>query len=327
MRSHGNWAGTARPICDPGTGKYWRNADTGVQLNCFLAGATFGSQLTATRFMPPLPRDTTSCLRLRDGLLGLLVMCTLTGCDRFKERILGFGRSPNVADASKGFDSQTIRRDSIFRHRQAAQDSLDAMSMVRRATDSLTRGARTAATVATASTAPIARGAMPTQPVSRAQTLGDSMANARADQLAGQNSTAVAGDSLRGMVKMDGSGPGSRPILLMNRGKTVVTLSGMGTDGLRQVLGSEVVVRGMRVSPGDIVVSSFSVRAVNGIPTIDGRLMKSSGGWTIELSDKSGVRKLASVPEALQAFEGARVWVAEEAKNAVPQLYGVIARR
>ena len=168
---------------------------------------------------------------------------------------------------------------------------------------------------------------MPTQPVSRAQTLGDSMANARADQLAGQNSTAVAGDSLRGMVKMDGSGPGSRPILLMNRGKTVVTLSGMGTDGLRQVLGSEVVVRGMRVSPGDIVVSSFSVRAVNGIPTIDGRLMKSSGGWTIELSDKSGVRKLASVPEALQAFEGARVWVAEEAKNAVPQLYGVIARR
>ena len=271
--------------------------------------------------MPHLSPPDTSRQLLRHSLLGLLVLSAMLGCDRFKERILGLGRSTTMSQGPKEFDSLSIRRDSITRHRQAAQDSLDAMSLVRRATDSLTHGGRKAPAV------PAVPMVLPTQQLSRAQILGDSIANARADKLAGQNSNATASDTIRGVLKMDGSGPGSRPVLMTNRGKSVITLSGMGTDGLSQVLGSDVVVRGMRISPGDIVVSSFSVRAVNGIPTIDGRLMKSSDGWRIELSDKSGVRKLAAVPEALQAFEGARVWVAEEAKNAVPQLYGVIARR
>ncbi|MEO7362740.1 MAG: hypothetical protein ABI120_20580, partial [Gemmatimonadaceae bacterium] len=214
-------------------------------------------------------------------------MSTMLGCDRFKERVLGLGRTATISQGPNEFDSLSVRRDSILRYRQAAQDSLDAMSLVRRATDSLTHGGRKAPTVS-------APQVFPTQQLSRAQILGDSIANARAEKLAGQNSNSTAGDTVRGVVKMDGSGPGSRPVLMTNRGKTVITLSGMGTDELSQVLGSDVVVRGMRISPGDIVVSSFSVRAVNGIPTIDGRLRKSADGWTIELSDKSGIRKLAA---------------------------------
>ena len=267
-------------------------------------------------------RYVTSRRLLCQSLIGLLVLSAMLGCERFKDRVLGLGRSATISQAPQGFDSLSIRRDSITRHRQAAQDSLDAVSFVRRATDSLTHGGRKAPAAPASAPLPI-----PAQPMSRAQILGDSIANARADRLAGQNKTATAGDTVRGVVKMDGSGPGSRPVLTTNGGKTVITLSGMGTEELGQVLGSDVVVRGMRISPTDIVVSSFSVRAVHGIPTIDGRLMKSSDGWRIELSDQSGIRKLPAVPQALQAFEGARVWVADEANNTMPQLYGVIARR
>lgn len=256
--------------------------------------------------------------RLRQTVLLVLALGSASGCERFKDRVLGMGRSASSAPAPAELDSIASRRDSIVRRNLAAKDSLDAMSAVRRATDSLTHAARASASTAT-----------PVDPLprSRAQILGDSIANAQAEKIAGQNLQSATGDTVRGVVQLDGKGPGSRPILKTNKGRNSVTLSGMGTDGLSQLVGSDVVVRGMRVSPGDIVVSGFSVRAVNGIPTIDGRLIRSGGGWAIELSDKTGLRRLPAVPEALQAFEGARVWVAEEGKNVMPQLYGVIARR
>ncbi|MEP6834924.1 MAG: hypothetical protein ABJB74_16165 [Gemmatimonas sp.] len=270
--------------------------------------------------MPSLSRYEFSRNPLRNSGIALLLASALTSCDRFKERFgTGNSRNSSVGQMAQSFDSNAARRDSILRRNKAAQDSLAAVNAVLLTTDSITHGARRPGAAASV---PI-----PTQPLTRAQILGDSIANAQIEKLNGQNRNVGAGDTLRGVVQLDGSGVGSRPILLANGGKTTITLSGMGTEGLSQVVGSDVVVRGMRVSPRDIVVSGFSVRAVNGIPTIDGRLVKSSDGWVIELSDKSGVRKLAAVPQALQAFEGARVWVAEEVKNAMPQLYGVIARR
>ena len=279
--------------------------------------------------MPLTSRHDSFCPHLRRSLLGLLALSAMTGCDRFKERILGMGTPSTVAQSPIEADSLTSRRDSITRRNRAAHDSLEAMNAVRLATDSLTGGRNASPSATTGAASRVAGLAEPVAmvPQSRAQILGDSIANAQVDKINGQNRIAATGDTVRGLVKLDGSGAGSRPVLLSNGGKTTITLSGLGTDGLTQVLGSDVVVRGMRITPLDIVVSGFSVRAVNGIPTIDGRLVKSAGGWSIELSDKSGVRKLPAVPEALQAFEGARVWVAEETKNTVPQLYGVIARR
>ena len=274
--------------------------------------------------MPHQSRPTAPVQLLRKSLITLLALSGMTACDRFKERVLGMGRNSTVAPTPVEFDSLASRRDSIVRRTQAAKDSMAAVGAVRLATDSLSHTARRAsASTATAS----ATAAIQAPVMSRAQIMGDSIANAAAERIAGQNRNAGMGDTVRGMVKMDGSGAGSRPILTTNGGKTVITLSGMGTDGLSQVLGSDVVVRGMRVSPRDIVVSGFIVRAVNGMPTVDGRLMRAGSDWVIELSDKSGLHKLSAVPGALQAFEGARVWVAEEGKNAVPQLYGVIARR
>ncbi len=301
--------------------KCWRNADTGVELICLLAGALIAGIHQRPRFMSLLSLHDRALPRLRKSLFALVALASTTSCERFKERILGMEKSPAIGQQPLGFDSLSIRRDSITRRNQAAKDSLDALNAVRFVTDSLTHGKRTPA-IATGGTV-----VAPAQPRSRAQILGDSIANAQIEKIAGQNRVGASGDTVRGVVKMDGSGPGSRPVLLANGGKSTITLTGMGTDGLAQVLGSDVVVRGVRISPRDIVVSGFSVRAVNGIPTIDGRLKKSAAGWSIELSDQSGIRKLAAVPEALQAFEGARVWVAEEVNNGMPQLYGVIARR
>lgn len=222
--------------------------------------------------------------------------------------------------ALPAMDSMSAMRDSAVRRNQASQDSMSVLASVRLSTDTVVHSVRPID--------PSASVVMPSQqPLTRAQIMGDSIARERADRLVGQNMAAASGDTARGVVQMDGSGPGSRPVLLINKGKTTIALTGLGTDGMSQVLGSDVVVRGMRVSQRDIIVSGFSVRAVNGIPTIDGRLMKIGGVWHIELSDRSGYRKLTSVPEALQAFEGGRVWIADEGTKGVPQLYGVIARR
>lgn len=264
----------------------------------------------------------------RQAVVALITITALSSCERFKERVLGMEKPLASSQQTLAADSVSMARDSITRRIKAARDSVAALNAVRFATDSLTHGKRPGTTTATTANSKTSATVTPApQPLTRAQVLGDSIANAQAEKLAGQNRSGLAGDSVRGVVQMDGSGPGSRPILLANAGKTLITLSGMGTEGLSQVLGFDVVVRGMRISPRDIVVSGFSVRGTNGIPTIDGRLRRSGNGWVVELSDKSGSRPLPSVPQALQAFEGARVWVAEEAKNAAPQLYGVITRR
>jgi hypothetical protein len=254
--------------------------------------------------------------------VALLLLASTSGCDRFKERVLGIKTSQTASGATTiPFDPASADRDSIARSKAASVDSLAAMTAARLAGDTLT-GAVSSKT---------ARGQMPIEKPqfqTRAQIIGDSIANARVEQIVGQNLKTNAPDSIRGVVRMDGSGAGSRPILVTNNGKTTVTLTGMGTEGLSQVLGSEVVVRGMRVSSRDIVVSGYSVRSVDGIKVVDGRLTKASGGgWVLEFSDRSGSRKFSAISPALQAFEGSRVWVADEDKNGIPQLYGVIEKR
>ncbi|MGV3707212.1 MAG: hypothetical protein ACO1Q7_00090 [Gemmatimonas sp.] len=257
--------------------------------------------------------------------VALALVVSMSGCDRFKERILGIKSTPDVAGPTTiRFDPGNAQRDSIARKNAASADSLAAMTAARLAADTVT-GAVLSKTAPPSGQAPIE---MPQQLQTRAQMLGDSIANARVQQIVGQNLKSNSPDSARGVIRMDGTGAGSRPILVANNGKTTITLTGMGTEGLSQVLGSDVVVRGMRVSPRDLVVSGYSVRSVDGIKVVDGRLTKApGGGWLLELSDKSGLRKYPAISPALQAFEGSRVWVADEGTDGIPQLYGVIEKR
>lgn len=211
-----------------------------------------------------------------------------------------------------------------MRSQSVVQDSIFAMAAVKRVADSIA-GRGSARSVRTALPAPTAVSVVPAVPIPRGQAIGDSIAQELASKMASQNRGAGGGDTLRGIVQLQGKAPMSRAVLTTDKGSTVITLTGMGTDGLGQLQGSEVVVRGLRVGPRDIVVSSFSVRAVNGIPAIDGRLLKAQGGWAVQLSDNSGIRKLVGVPPALEAFEGSRVWIADE--PGAPKLYGLIVRR
>lgn len=155
----------------------------------------------------------------------------------------------------------------------------------------------------------------------RAQARGDSMARAFAAKLTGAGSGAdrAKGDTARGQLVWQGTEPARSVVLRI--GNTTVALSGMATTGMSKLVGSEVVVRGVRITPRDIVVSDFFVRAADGVPAYDGVLQPDG---SLRLTDGSGVRRVP-LPGALQGMSGARVWIA--VKDNRPFAYGLIAGR
>jgi|GEM_PF-3320842 len=311
--------------------------------------------------VPHQPTQTQSKRAARVLVTIWLLASVFSACDR-----LAGTNQQNIALVQRHFDSLAAA-DTNFLQRTASQDSLFAIREVQRRTDSIIRqtqpdlapappvsavDASTGAVNAPAPRSSVAAapnpGAAGATPVtsatsnvpvnprvaadvqarlSRAQALGDSLANAKVNQIVGQNRATSAGDTVRGLVQMNGTGAASRPELLVDRGRATVSLTGMAVEGLVALSGAEVTVRGMRVSPRDIVVSAFAVRAVNGFPVLDGQLSRGEkGGWNLALSDKSGTRTLASIPEALQVAIGARIWI-DVSNGARPQTYGIIARR
>ena len=158
----------------------------------------------------------------------------------------------------------------------------------------------------------------------RAQARGDSMARAIAQRLAGGSDLAgrSRGDSIRGVVTMLGAEP-ARQVVLRVDGNNIA-LSGMATSGLARLAGTEIVVRGVKITPRDIVVSDYVVRASEGVPAWDGTLDE---GGSLRLTDGSGLKRLPSVPNALRSMVGARVWVAYREGSATAESYGVIGKR
>ncbi len=161
----------------------------------------------------------------------------------------------------------------------------------------------------------------------RAQARGDSMARETARALERTLAPAAnraTSDTLRGIVTLDGAPPAVRVTLVSPLANMPVALSGMAISELLRLDGLEVVARGVRVSPRDLAVASFSVRATGGVPVADGVLTNTNGAWALELSE-GGLRPLARVPAGLQPYAGERVWIATEA-GASPS-FGVITRR
>ena len=160
----------------------------------------------------------------------------------------------------------------------------------------------------------------------RAQARGDSLARAAAAAIATRLETTVerpSGDSLRGVIVLEGEAPLTRLLLKSPMASLPVALSGMATSELQRLEGLEVVVRGVRVSPSDLAVNSFEVRASDGVPVIDGILSNDRGGWSVRLADGTR-RPVVRVPLALQPYAGARVWIAEG--NAALARHGLITR-
>jgi hypothetical protein len=155
----------------------------------------------------------------------------------------------------------------------------------------------------------------------RAQARGDSMARAFAARLTGAGTGAdrARADTLRGQLIWQGVEPARTVVLRVPDGN--VSLSGMATTGMSKLVGSEVVVRGVRVSPRDVVVSDFFVRAADGVPAFDGTIQPDGA---LRLTDGSGVKRVP-LPASMEGLVGARVWVA--LKDGRPIAYGLIQNR
>ena len=182
----------------------------------------------------------------------------------------------------------------------------------------LARSAATATTVAGPGDNPMSR---------RAQARGDSMAraSARAYASALKGASRAGGDSARGVVTLTGTAP-ARQTVLKDRNGAIITMSGMATSGLARLEGAEVVVRGVRITPRDVVVSDYIVRSVNGNPAWDGRLEESTNGWTLQLTDGSGRKRISAMPSGLRGLAGSRVWVSIRTGE-TPIAFGLIGRR
>jgi hypothetical protein len=152
----------------------------------------------------------------------------------------------------------------------------------------------------------------------RAQARGDSMAKAIAAQLAGSNASRSRGDSVRGVLTLIGTEPARQVVL--KAGDQTISLSGMATTGLSRLAGAEIVVHGVQVTPRDVVVNDYIVRAAHGAPAFDGLLEE---GGTLRLTDGSGAKRVP-LPAELRGVSGVRVWVA--VKNGAAVAGGVVPR-
>ena len=228
---------------------------------------------------------------------------------------IGFRGDSLIAQAGRlalGVDSPVVLR---------GEDSVSVGVPVPDSVDPNARMARTAA--ASGMRAP------GDNPMSRrAMARGDSMAKAAAARLVGRGDaeTRARGDTVRGVVTVVGTPPAVQAKLRTSSG-ALVSLSGMASSGLPRLAGAELVVRGVKVSPRDVVVTDYLVRGMNGMPAYDGTLEGSGGGWSLVLTDGSGRKRLDAVPPSLQSAAGARVWVAMREGSSAPAAFGLVGRR
>ncbi len=155
------------------------------------------------------------------------------------------------------------------------------------------------------------------------------MARAQALRYAGgaNGAKGARGDTLRGVLTLVGSAPARQVVLSTTTSKAPVSLSGMVTSGLTRLAGAEIVVRGVKITPRDWVITTYVVRAMNGIAAFDGVLEESNGSWTLRLTDTGLSKRITSAPAALKASVGSRVWVTMNAGSSTPLAYGVIPVR
>jgi hypothetical protein len=245
----------------------------------------------------------------------------------------GGSDSVTIRGDVEGLDSLALRGDSLVAEINRAPDVVDSLMAAsqaefkRQLSESLavidaaatgdTAGGRPAGPTATGGKPGPSAGGLMSQ---RAQARGDSMARAFAARLAGETGADRARrDTLRGVLVWQGAEPVRTVILRTAQGP--FDLSGMATTGLGRLVGSEVVVRGVRVSPRSMAMVDFFVRAADGVPAFDG-IIQADG--SLRLSDGTGVKRVP-LPDALQGLTGARIWVAVKAGQ--PQSFGLIQIR
>lgn len=143
---------------------------------------------------------------------------------------------------------------------------------------------------------------------------------------------AVGPDTVRGIVSIVGNEPQTTVSLTTADHRTFV-VRGAAVSDLRAVPNIDVTLFGTvadSVSDGSsprptplFMARAFLVRAVQGVAAVDGTLVRNENGFALRHINGT-LTVLHVVPEALQAYVGARIfWVG--AFDAPPAAYGVIA--
>lgn len=169
-------------------------------------------------------------------------------------------------------------------------------------------------------------------PGGRSPGAGSGSEPAHEDIMRSEPSTdAAAKDTLRGTVAVVGSEPATRVVLRPVAGGAEIMLMGDAVRDLRRLAGVEVQVEGRAEDPpggrtgvgaGSFVVERFAVRAVDGIPAVDGILVAEDDVVLLRRPDGE-LRRISQPPAALRTRIGAWVWIAGPLDDGVAA-FGVI---
>jgi hypothetical protein len=129
-------------------------------------------------------------------------------------------------------------------------------------------------------------------------------------------------DTLRGLIAVVGSAPMTQ-VVVTPPGGGQVALNGMAAGELGALGGAEVMVRGVRTSPRELVVADYAVRAVDGVAATDGMLIATGDGLVLQARDGTR-RTVRNAPAELRALVGTRVWIAGSLER--PVSFGRIRR-
>jgi hypothetical protein len=136
---------------------------------------------------------------------------------------------------------------------------------------------------------------------------------------AGDHASVMAADTVRGVVDVVGAEPSTSIVLRTPAGD--VTVSGERRL-LSQLAGVEVTLQGAMAAPRQFTAALVHVRAVQGVPAIDGVLERQGAGFVLRTADGSRLA-LPHLPSALTDRAGSRIWLAGPLDRA-PAAYGVI---
>jgi hypothetical protein len=144
--------------------------------------------------------------------------------------------------------------------------------------------------------------------------------------------SAVVADSVRGVISIVGTGEQSVIVLAPADGSASLVLDGAVRRAMRAASGLTVVVAGprgaVRATPGapvpmaTMTVEWFRVRAVDGVPALDGTLLERDGLYFLEM-DGGRRAVISALPEPLRRQVGGWVYIAGPL-DVAPVAYGVL---
>ena len=134
------------------------------------------------------------------------------------------------------------------------------------------------------------------------------------------SSSAVAPDSLTGIVSITGTGFEQRVVLRSGNTTTYLSTATADSAALSRLGGVEVLLVGER-APTLFRVKRFTAVSVNGSPVADGVLKNDGGRLMLETSH--GTIPLGNPPVALRSMVAARVWIGGPLDRG-PNFFGLI---